>query len=221
MLLEVVDDPPVAERDRLEQRAVDLGRRASAASGRRSRRSGRRRRGSCGCRSTSRARPARSRPGAIAAAALLERLVAAGVGPERLDEPGEHVADRDLTGLVAVQAGEDPVPDDAGDPRQPDLVAGRRPCRRSRCRRPSRTCPALDAGAGHRHERVDVADRDRDRDPAARARPRARAAASRRACRAARTRVPSFSAGPVEARVGGLEVLASAAAPRSADHIAL
>ena len=48
--VEVVDDPSVAVRDRLEQRAVDLRRACSAASARRSRRSGRRRRGSSGCR---------------------------------------------------------------------------------------------------------------------------------------------------------------------------
>ena len=50
---EVVDDPAGGERDRLEQRPVDLGRGRRERETRRSRRRGRRRRGSSGCRSTS------------------------------------------------------------------------------------------------------------------------------------------------------------------------
>ena len=92
---------------------------------------------------------------------LLELLVAP-PGCDRFDEPGEHVPDGNLTGLVAVETRQDAVFQNPGDPGETDLslvddhVADRGPD--DHHERPR----MLDPGAGNRHERVDVPDRHRD-----------------------------------------------------------
>ena len=194
VLLEVVDDPAVAERDRLEQRAVDL-------LGRALQRQPEDRAGEVGVgedRAVAVEPVERDQPGlagpergrARARAARRSRPTV-----QRAHEPRQHVADGRLPRLVAVQPGQDPVPSDAGDPGQADLVgiehhvADRGPDHGHE--RPR----ALDPGARDRHERVDVADRDRDLLGAAQQSRPARRSAFRRGCRAARTSVPSFSPG--------------------------
>ena len=155
VLLEVVHDPPAAERDRLEQRAVDLARAWSAAS-------------------SPKIAPVRSASARIVRLPFHQSSATSPVSPGRdlgrralelarscrrrmtsvVDEPREHVADRRLPGLVAVQPGQDPVLDDAGDPGQPDLlgvddhVADRGPDHdHERARAPRRRRPGTDTNA--------------------------------------------------------------------------
>ena len=121
VLLEVLDDPPVAERDRLEQRAVDLlARRLQRQPDEHAAEVGVGEDRAVAVPPVERDEPGRA--GTDRGRRLLERRVL-GIGRrKRLHEPGEHVADRRLPGLVAVEAGQDAVAHDAGDPGQPHLV---------------------------------------------------------------------------------------------------
>ena len=143
-------------------------------------------------------------PGASRAALALERPVVAG---ERVDVPGEHVADRDLAGLVPVQPGQDPVAEDAGDPGQPDLAGVDDHVADRRADDHHERAGVLDAGAGNGDERVDVADRDGDRLGQAEARRRLRA--QRAGARTERReRRAELLLRPVEAGVCRGEILA-------------
>ena len=204
MLSEVVDDPPVAVRDRLEQRPVDL-------LGRALQRQPEDRAGEVGVgedravavEPVEREQPGLARP--ECGRAPLQPLVGLGRTVQRADEPREHVADRRLSSLVAVQPGQDPVPSDARDAGQPDLVgiehhvADRGPDHGHE--RPR----ALDPGAGDRYERVDVADRDRDLlGQPQQSRP---LGGQRSGTGPERHELgPELGAGAREARVGGFEV---------------
>ena len=121
MLGEVVDDPPVPQRDRLEQGSVQLV--------------------AIGMQGQPQDHPAQAGVGEDRAVAVppvegeqpgLPRADCPGrpfelgepgiARRERLHEPREHVADGHLPGLVPVHARKDPVLDHPGYPRKPDLV---------------------------------------------------------------------------------------------------
>ena len=213
VLLEVVHDPAVAERDRLEQRAVDL--RLGALQ-----RQAEDHAGQIGVgedRAVAVPPVERDQPGLPRRESARPPASSASYEPspgrERVDEPREHVADRRLTRLVPVQARQDPVPHDAGDPGQPDLLARARPCRRSRCRRPSRTRPGCSTpapGTDTNESTLPTATATDSGSPIAcgerprRSVPGARAERDERRAELLGRRV--------EAGIGGLEVLASTAA---------
>ena len=115
VLGEVVDDPPVAEGDRLEQRPIDL-------LGGALQREPEDRAGQVGV-GQDRAvavepiqRDQAGLAGPELRRAALEPLVGVSVATQGSDEPGEHVADRGLPRLVAVEPGQDPVASHPGDP---------------------------------------------------------------------------------------------------------
>ena len=167
VLDEVLDDPTRPEGHRFEERPVDLGRGGrEREAGDDPRQVGVTEDRPIAVPPVEGDEPARARldgrrlpldPGEPALA-----RIAVGETEQVVPEPAEHVPHGRLPCLVAEVSREDPVLDDAGDPRHLDLasvddeVADRRADDHHEHARP------LDAGAGDGHERVDVADRHGD-----------------------------------------------------------
>ena len=162
VLLEVVHDPPAAERDRLEQRPVDLLARALQ-------REPEDRAAEIG---VGEDRPVAVEPVECDQPGLarleprrrcFQRLVTPWIGDHLFDEPGEHVADRRLPRLVAVEPRKDAVLDDAGDAGQPDLLGMDDHVADRRADDDHEAARLLHPYSGDRNPRVDVADRHRNR----------------------------------------------------------